>query len=54
MTALNGSPPPAPSLNQLLGASVLAYVHGPWFWVLAAGATIGVISPSGNEVSTGH
>jgi MFS family permease len=38
-------------LLKLLGATILAYVHGPQFWLLAFGATVGVISPSGNEVS---
>ncbi|GAX78616.1 hypothetical protein CEUSTIGMA_g6055.t1 [Chlamydomonas eustigma] len=37
-------------LLKLLGAIILAYVHGPQFWLLAFGATVGVISPSGNEV----
>lgn len=35
---------------KLLGASVLAYNHGPNFWLLAFGMCIGVVSPSGNEV----
>ncbi|GAX76041.1 hypothetical protein CEUSTIGMA_g3484.t1 [Chlamydomonas eustigma] len=35
---------------QLLGAVVFAYNDQPCFWLLTLGATIGVISPSGNEV----
>lgn len=35
---------------KALGAGVFAYVHGPQFWLLVFGATVGVISPSGNEV----
>ena len=35
---------------KLLGAAVMALVHGPQFGLLALGMTVGVISPSGNEV----
>lgn len=35
---------------KLLGGAILATVHGPLFWLLAVGCTVGVISPSGNEV----
>lgn len=37
-------------LLKLLGAAVMALVHGPQFGLLALGMTVGVISPSGNEV----